>query len=230
MRHQPFSLLNMATLFAMSICSFGFAFAQSTKSPEQTAPATSNGAKLETALLGGGCFWCVEAVYLRIDGVKSVVSGYAGGDVEKPTYEAVCTGRTGHAEVCLVTFDPEVISFEQLLLIFFKSHDPTTLNRQGADVGTQYRSVVFYADEAQRLATEKIMAKLVEEKIYRKIVTEVSPMPEFYPAEDYHQNYFARNPTNAYCRNVIPAKIEKFEKLFKENSKMNKEKEAKKKK
>jgi len=190
---------------------------------------TQDEKKLEKATFGGGCFWCVEAVYQRVDGVKSVVSGYAGGSVENPTYEVVCTERTGHAEVCQITFDPSVVTFDEMLLIFFKTHDPTSLNKQGADVGTRYRSVVFYEDEAQRVATEKMKEKLLEEKIYRKIVTEVSPIPVFYPAEAYHQNYFKLHPEEAYCRNIIDAKVAKFEKLFKENSKVQKEREEKKK-
>lgn len=183
--------------------------------------------KLETATFGGGCFWCVEAVYQRVDGVKTVVSGYAGGNVVNPTYEAVCTGRTGHAEVCQITFDPAVVSFDEMLLIFFKTHDPTELNKQGADVGTQYRSVVFYHDDAQREAAEKMKDKLLEEKVFRKITTEISPLPDFYPAEEYHQNFFKLHPEQAYCRNIIVDKVAKFEKLFKENSKLHKERAEK---
>ena len=183
--------------------------------------------KLETATFGGGCFWCVEAVYQRVDGVKTVVSGYAGGNVVNPTYEAVCTGRTGHAEVCQITFDPAVVSFDEMLLIFFKTHDPTELNKQGADVGTQYRSVVFYHDDAQREAAEKMKDKLLEEKVFRKITTEISPLPDFYPAEEYHQNFFKLHPEQAYCRNIIVDKVAKFEKLFKENSKLQKERAEK---
>ena len=185
--------------------------------------------KLETATFGGGCFWCVEAVYQRVDGVKSVVSGYAGGHVSNPTYEQVGTKLTGHAEVCQITFDPSVISFDEMLLIFFKTHDPTTPDQQGNDFGPQYRSVVFYEDEAQRVATEKMKEKLLAEKVYRKIVTEISPLPVFYPAEAYHQNYFRLHPQAAYCRNIIDAKVEKVEKLFQENSKVQKEREEKKK-
>ena len=186
----------------------------------------------QTITLGGGCFWCVEAVYQRVDGVTKVVSGYAGGEVANPTYEAVCTGRTGHAEVCQITFDPSVVSLEQILLIFFKSHDPTTLNKQGVDVGTQYRSVVFYDGDEQREAAEKMIDELKSEKVFgkKKIVTEFSPLPEFYPAEDYHQNYFRTHPGEKYCQITIVPKIEKFEKLFKEQSRLQKEKAAKKKK
>jgi methionine-S-sulfoxide reductase len=203
----------------------------------QTTPAGSASSdksekaekKLETATFGGGCFWCVEAVYQRVHGVTKVVSGYAGGHVPNPTYEQVCTKLTGHAEVCQITFDPSIVSFDEMLLIFFKSHDPTTLNQQGNDHGPQYRSVVFYDGEQQRVATEKMIAKLQEEKVFkRKIVTEVSPLPDFYPAEGYHQNYFKLNPQQGYCRMVIQPKVEKFERMFKENSLLQKEKEGKK--
>ena len=195
------------------------------KTPNPIKASEEN--KLETATFGGGCFWCVEAVYQRVDGVKTVVSGYAGGNVVNPTYEAVCTGRTGHAEVCQITFDPSVVSFDEMLLIFFKTHDPTELNKQGADVGTQYRSVVFYHDDAQREAAEKMKDKLLEEKVFRKITTEISPLPDFYPAEEYHQNFFKLHPEQAYCRNIIVDKVAKFEKLFKENSKLQKERAEK---
>jgi len=237
MSHSP--VVVFLAIVALSLTSFQRVLAQSepiagkipvplfTASNAENAPQLTNAPQLETATFGGGCFWCVEAVYQRVDGVKSVVSGYAGGQVPKPTYEAVCTGRTGHAEVCQITFDPSVVSFDEMLLIFFKTHDPTTLNKQGVDVGTQYRSVVFYENEAQREATEKMVAKLIEDKVYRKIVTEISPIPEFFPAEAYHQNYFKLHPKDAYCRNVIDAKVAKFEKLFKENSRIQKERQEK---
>ena len=231
--HQPV-LFFMATL-ALTLSSIQGLFSQTeptvgkfSLNPSQTTKPTDE-KKLEKATFGGGCFWCVEAVYQRVDGVKTIVSGYSGGSVLNPTYEAVCTGRTGHAEVCQITFDPSVVTFDELLLIFFKTHDPTSLNKQGNDVGTQYRSVVFYEDEAQRVATEKMKEKLLEEKIYRRIVTEVSPIPEFYPAEAYHQNYFKLHPNESYCKGVIDPKVAKFEKLFKENSKVQKEREEKKK-
>ena len=218
----------------LSISSVYWLDAQEKTTGSKTAIKTPNSSnaseesKLETATFGGGCFWCVEAVYQRVDGVKTVVSGYAGGKVVNPSYEAVCTGQTGHAEVCQITFDPDVVSFDEMLLIFFKTHDPTELNKQGADVGTQYRSVVFYNDDAQREAAEKMKAKLLEEKAFRKITTEISPLPDFYPAENYHQNYFKLHPGQAYCRNIIVDKVAKFEKLFKENSKLQNEREAKK--
>lgn len=169
----------------------------------------------ETITLGGGCFWCLEAVYDLVEGVTDVVSGYAGGTVPNPTYEAVCTGRTGHAEVVQVTFDPATISLDEILDIFFTIHDPTTRNRQGADVGTQYRSAIFYHDEAQRQAAEAKIAELTAARTYAKpIVTEVTPLADFYPAEDYHQDYFAKHPSRAYCRAVVAPKVAKFQTHF----------------
>ena len=163
----------------------------------------------ETITLGGGCFWCIEAVYKRIDGILSVTSGYAGGHTQDPTYEEICTGRTGHAEVVRVEFDPEVISVEDVLRRFFESHDPTTLNRQGNDVGTQYRSIVLYENEAQREAAEKIREK-ADARLEAKVVTEIEPLETFYPAEDYHQDYFDKQPNAGYCRLVIAPKLKKL--------------------
>jgi methionine-S-sulfoxide reductase len=169
----------------------------------------------DTITLGGGCYWCVEAVYEMLDGVVDVRSGYSGGKIENPSYEAVCTGKTGHAEVIQIAFDSTKTSIDEILKVFFTVHDPTTLNRQGADVGTQYRSVIFYHnDEQKRIATDIITA-LNGQKVYSsKIVTEVSPMTVFYLAEDYHQDYYERNSEQGYCRMVIQPKIEKFEKVF----------------
>ena len=221
---------------ALSLSPFQGLFAQGEKTSGNSAVKSSNpinttdAKKLETATFGGGCFWCVEAVYQRVDGVKSVVSGYSGGHVSNPTYEQVCTKLTGHAEVCQITFDPSVVTFDEMLLIFFKSHDPTTKNQQGADHGPQYRSVIFYSNEAQREAAENMKAKLLEDKIFKKISTEISPLPDFYAAEAEHQNFFRLNPAHPYCKNVIDPKVVKFEKQFKENSKLQKEREAKKKK
>ena len=165
----------------------------------------------ETATLGGGCFWCVEAALLGLRGVQSVVSGYAGGARANPTYHQVCTGATGHAEVVRVIFDPELIDFRTLLEVFFTVHDPTTPNRQGADVGTQYRSVIFFHDEAQRRIATELIAELDAEQVWPDpIVTEVSPVPEFYPAEDYHQDYYRRNPAQGYCQVVISPKLAKL--------------------
>ncbi len=175
---------------------------------------TSN-STAETATLAGGCFWCLEAVYADLRGVTKVVSGYAGGRVPNPSYQAVCAGTTGHAEVVQLTFDPQVVSYGDLLRVFFAIHDPTTLNRQGADVGTQYRSAIFYhTPEQQRVAAE-VMAELQAAGVWdAPIVTEVVPLTEFYPAEDYHQEYFARNPNQPYCRAVVAPKVAKFRKHY----------------
>jgi peptide-methionine (S)-S-oxide reductase len=167
----------------------------------------------ETAVLGGGCFWCTEAALDELRGVEKVEPGYAGGAVADPTYKQVCSGTTGHAEVVRVTFDPSVISFRDLLDVFFTVHDPTTLNRQGADVGTQYRSVIFYEDEAQKDAAEKAIAELEESGAWNgPIVTELSPAPAFFPAEDYHRDYYQRNSGQGYCQVVIAPKIAKLRK------------------
>ena len=170
---------------------------------------------LRTATLGGGCFWCLEAYFEELAGVRRVVSGYAGGEVADPTYKQVCSGATGHAEVVQLTYDPRQISFEEILTVFFGTHDPTTLNRQGADVGTQYRSVILYADEDQKRAAEALIRELEREKVFpRPIVTELAPLEAFYPAEDHHQEYFALNPDQPYCQYVIAPKLEKFRQRF----------------
>lgn len=163
----------------------------------------------EYAVLAGGCFWCVEAVYERINGIKSAVSGYTGGTVPNPSYRQVTTGTTGHAEAVRIEYDPEIISYEEILKIFWISHDPTTLNRQGADAGTQYRSAIFYADAAQKEAAEKSLAE-AQPDFNGKIVTEVSPLEDFYVAEDYHQDYFELNPNAGYCQFVIAPKLQKL--------------------
>lgn len=169
------------------------------------------------AVFGGGCFWCTEAIFERLRGVLSVTSGYAGGDAEKPSYEQVSGGGTGHAEVIKIEFDPEKISYEDLLTVFFFTHDPTTLNRQGADVGTQYRSVIFYSDENQKSQAEKFIKNLENNKAYeRPIVTEIKPVEKFYPAEIYDQKYYANNKEAPYCQIVIAPKLEKLEKRFAE--------------
>ncbi|SNR48940.1 peptide-methionine (S)-S-oxide reductase MsrA [Flavobacterium sp. ov086] len=175
---------------------------------------------LETITLGGGCYWCVEAVYENLDGVKSVVSGFSGGKVANPSYEEVCTGTTGHAEVVQITYDKNVTDINEIFKVFFTVHDPTTLNRQGADVGTQYRSVIFYKNEEQKKAAQSIIAELNKAKVYDSpIVTKVEPFKAFYKAEDYHQNYYANNKNQPYCKMVIQPKIEKFEKVFKDKLK-----------
>jgi peptide-methionine (S)-S-oxide reductase len=169
----------------------------------------------EVATLGGGCFWCLEAVFDNLVGVLDVVSGYSGGHVPNPDYKHVCTGATGHAEVVQVTFDPQVISYQEILEVFFSIHDPTTLNRQGNDVGTQYRSVIFYHDPAQKATAERVMADLTDQAIWPdSIVTELVPLDVFYPAEDYHQEYFQRNPYQGYCQVVVAPKVAKFRKKF----------------
>lgn len=169
----------------------------------------------ETATLGGGCFWCLDGVYRGLRGVTQVESGYAGGTVNDPSYELVCTGRTGHAEVVQITFDPSKISFRELLDVFFVVHDPTTLNRQGADAGTQYRSVIFYHSPEQREAAESMIRDLDASGRYdAKIVTEISPAPKYFPAESYHQDYFTKNPGQGYCRAVVAPKVAKARKAF----------------
>lgn len=170
---------------------------------------------LQTATLAGGCFWCLEAVYDEIKGVHSVESGYAGGHVDNPTYQEVCSGTTGHAEVVQVHFDPNIVSYRNLLNVFFAIHDPTTLNRQGADVGTQYRSAIFYHDEEQKRIAEELIQELNAQKIWdRPIVTQVEKLEKFYMAEEYHQEYYARNPYQPYCMAVVTPKVTKFRKHF----------------
>lgn len=174
----------------------------------------------DTATFGAGCFWCVEAVYQQLDGVISVTSGYSGGEVKNPTYKEVCNGTTGHAEVCQIVFDPKVITFPELLQAFWASHDPTTLNRQGNDIGTQYRSVIFYNSAVQKELADKYKKELDASHAYANpIVTEISPLTEFYKAEDYHQNYFNENGDQPYCQFVVKPKVEKFQKVFKDKLK-----------
>jgi len=169
----------------------------------------------ETATLAGGCFWCIEACFVDLKGVERVVPGYAGGTVDNPTYEQVCSGKTGHAEVAQVTFDPDVVSYGELLEVFFTIHDPTTLNRQGADVGTQYRSAIFTHSPAQKAEAERVIRELEASKAWGKpIVTEVVPLEKFFAAEDYHHDYFARNPGQPYCQAVIAPKVAKLRKHF----------------
>jgi len=174
----------------------------------------------EVTTLAGGCFWCLEAVFDQLRGVASVESGYAGGAMANPSYEAVCAGTTGHAEVVQITFDPKIISFKEILEIFFDIHDPTTLNRQGADVGTQYRSAIFYHMPEQKTMAEKVIQELTDQRVYKdKIVTQVTPLDAFYIAEDYHQEYFANNPYQPYCQVVVSPKVSKFRKKFGERLK-----------
>ncbi len=176
-----------------------------------------NSENYELATFGSGCFWCTETIFRKLNGVKSAVSGYSGGTKENPTYKEVCTGTTGHAEVVKVTFDPTIISYKELLEIFWKIHDPTTLNRQGNDIGTQYRSVIFYHNEEQKKIAEEYKSKLEEEKIFNDpIVTEITHFTKFFPAENYHQDYYEQNKTQPYCSFVITPKLEKFKKVFRE--------------
>lgn len=187
-------------------------FAQNDKNIKQT--------NLETITLGGGCYWCVEAVYENLNGVKSVVSGFSGGKTINPSYKEVCSGRTGHAEVVQVTYDKTITNLDEILKVFFTVHDPTTLNRQGVDIGTQYRSIIFYHNEDQKQAAQKIIAALNNAKVYDSpIVTAVEPFTKFYKAEPYHQDYYENNRDQPYCRMVIQPKIDKFEKVFKDKLK-----------
>ena len=182
---------------------------------ESPLPKESAG-NIDTAVFGAGCFWCVEAVFQRLNGVMSVKSGYSGGTVKNPSYKEVCNGTTGHAEVCQIIFDKTKISYAELLEVFWKTHDPTTLNSQGNDFGTQYRSAIFYHTEEQKLLAEKYKKELNEAKAYpNPIVTEITRLSNYYPAEDYHQNYYNQNGSQGYCKFVIQPKVEKFEKVFK---------------
>lgn len=175
------------------------------------------GSNLETATLAAGCFWCIEAIFDDLRGVEDVVSGYAGGHTENPTYRQVCEGTTGHAEVAQIVFDPDEISFKDVLRVFFSVHDPTTLNRQGHDVGTQYRSAIFYNSENQKRDAEEVIREITDEGIFDDpIVTEVTPLEKFWPAEDYHQEYFANNPKVPYCSAIVAPKVAKFRKQFAE--------------
>ncbi len=181
----------------------------------QNSKQTIMNDNLEITTLGSGCFWCTEAFFLPVKGIKSVVSGYSGGKTKNPTYKEICSGQTGHAEVIQVTFDPTIISFSEILEIFWNTHDPTTLNKQGADEGTQYRSVVFYHTEAQKKIAEDYKIQLNQSGAFKNpIVTEISPFTVFYPAENYHQNYYELNPNQGYCAYVIRPKVEKFRKQF----------------
>jgi peptide-methionine (S)-S-oxide reductase len=190
------------------------------ESPQQVSKETSilienDNNDMEIATFAGGCFWCTEAIFLEIKGVKKVVSGYIGGTTLNPTYSEICTGTTGHAEAIQITFDPSEVGFEDLLEVFFGTHDPTTLNRQGADVGTQYRSAIFYHSEDQMKKAQNYITLIAKEKLYdREIVTKVSPATKFYDAEDYHQNYYNQNASQGYCQMVIAPKLEKLRKYY----------------
>jgi len=212
----------VAAIFFMSAC--GQTKTNSTMSTENKVTgehlaadrAADPNQTIDTATFGAGCFWCVEAVFQRLDGVMSIKSGYSGGTVKNPSYREVCNGSTGHAEVCQIVFDNTKIKFEELLEVFWKTHDPTTLNSQGNDFGTQYRSAIFYHNAEQKQLAEKYKKELNEAKVYpNPIVTEIKPFTNYYPAEDYHQNYYNQNGSEGYCKFVIQPKVEKFEKVFK---------------
>ena len=195
---------------------FIFAFSFLDNSTPKKEPVMIEGNNIKVATFGSGCFWCTEAIFEQLNGVKTVVSGYSGGELENPTYKAVSTGETGHAEVTQITYDSAIINFTELLEVFWKTHDPTTLNRQGADVGTQYRSAIFYHSEEQKGLAEEYKAKLTEAKIFNNpIVTEITKFENFYSAEDYHQDYYVQNKQQQYCSLVITPKVEKFKEVFK---------------
>lgn len=209
------------TIIFLTLISFGFLGCQNKTSNAQSESNDDKGVNinmqnLQTATFGSGCFWCTEAIFERLSGVVKVESGYSGGKVENPTYEEVCNGTTGHAEVTQITYDSSIISYDELLEVFWKTHDPTTLNRQGNDAGTQYRSVIFYHNQEQKVLAEKYRAELDKSGSWdNPIVTEISPFTKFYLAEDHHQDYYANNPNQGYCAFVIAPKVEKFEKVFK---------------
>lgn len=215
-RRTPFLLLTALALppLALQACETPSSTTMETHTtPDNEQAADKPG--MDTATFGAGCFWCVEAVFSEMKGVAKVTSGYAGGSVPDPTYKQVCTGTTGHAEVARIVFDPAVVTYDELLEVFWQTHDPTTLNRQGADVGTQYRSVIYYHSEAQKAKAEHYKAELDKSGAFGgPIVTEISPLPVFYPAENYHQEYYAQNPDQGYCQYVIRPKMEKFRKAF----------------
>lgn len=216
MRKRFITIFLIAISFSFTNCSNG----KNDKIRKEVEFEMVDSGKYKVATFGEGCFWCTEAVFQKLNGVVRVESGYSGGFVPNPTYEEVCTGKTGHAEVIQIYFDPSIISYEELLKVFFKTHDPTTLNRQGSDVGTQYRSVIFYHDEEQKKIAEDIKYELDLEKIWPdSIITEISQSDKFYKAEDYHQNYYNNNSNQPYCSFVITPKLEKFEKIFKDKLK-----------
>lgn len=208
----------MKTLFLSCLLLTGTLFSQNNNTSKKMTQSN-----IETITLGGGCYWCIEAVYQNLKGVKSVVSGFSGGKKANPSYEEVCSGTTGHAEVVQITFDKNVTNIDEIFKVFFTVHDPTTLNRQGADRGTQYRSVIFYNSDEQKQAAQSIISELNKAKVYdNPIVTTVEPFIKFYEAEDYHQDYYANNKDKPYCQLVIQPKLEKFEKVFKDKLKTKK--------
>lgn len=214
--------MNFHTVLLLAVFTLSWTAISCAEEPQRIRLNSDKGKKsmndlqqTETAILGAGCFWCVEAVYQQLNGVLSVQSGYCGGTTDKPTYKEVCSGTTGHAEVCKIVFDPAVISFTELLEVFWSVHDPTTLNRQGADVGTQYRSAIFYTSQIQKELAESYKTQLNASGTFSDpIVTEITSAAEFFPAEDYHNDYFNRNPNQGYCTMVVRPKVEKFKKAF----------------
>ena len=219
MMRPRMNILNLGIMLTVFSC--GSSPSQSSDMKSTILPSEDRqNQNRETATFGAGCFWCVEAPFLQIKGVEEVVSGYMGGTVPHPTYEQVCTGETGHAEVCQITYDPDQISYTELLEIFWTIHDPTQLNRQGQDIGTQYRSAVFFHDNTQKQLAESYKEKLNQAKVYdAPIVTEISPVSTFYKAEDYHQNYYNENPNQPFCRLVVRPKVEKVKEVFKDKLK-----------
>jgi peptide-methionine (S)-S-oxide reductase len=210
MKQKIFFVLLSFSYFAV-MCSQNVIHKETSKSN------SSMNSHLDTATFGAGCYWCVEAIFQRLDGVVSVESGFSGGYIINPSYREVCTGTTGHAEVCRIVFDPDTITYAELLEVFWKTHDPTTLNRQGNDTGTQYRSVIFYHNQAQKDLSVEMKERLTQEHIWENpILTEILPFESFFKADDYHQDYYNRNGSQPYCEYVITPKIEKFEKIFKE--------------
>lgn len=211
------NLSRIVVLIVFSISIFAFTFYNNNN---EEGKLLMNGNKFEKVTLGSGCFWCTETIFEKLKGVESAVSGYSGGKTQNPTYKEVCSGETGHAEVIQVTFDPSIISYSELLEVFWKVHDPTTLNRQGNDVGTQYRSVIFYHNEEQKKLAEAYISKLEDANIFSDpIVTEITKFDKFYIAENYHQDYYEQNKREPYCNFVITPKVEKFKKIFKEKLK-----------
>jgi peptide-methionine (S)-S-oxide reductase len=205
-------LVLITALFMLTACSHA--------KPKNNYIMDNHQENLETATLGGGCFWCIEAVFIRLKGIESSMSGFSGGNVKNPAYREVITGRTGHAEVIQLKFDPRIISYREILEIFFHLHDPTTLNRQGADIGTQYRSIIFYHDENQERIAREVFAEIDSLKIWpNPLVTEIKPFTAFYKAEDYHQDYYSNNPNQPYCTYVINPKVKKLNELYNEKLK-----------
>jgi len=211
-----YSIIGLILLFNLS-CNGANTDKKNNKIEKMTTTATPQS---DTATFGAGCFWCAEAIFSRVNGVIAVVSGYSGGKNKNPTYKEVCSGQTGHAEVCQIIYDPKVVTYDELLQIFWQTHDPTTLNKQGADEGTQYRSVIFYFNEEQKEKASYYKEQFNKENTFGSpVVTEITPFTAFYQAEDYHQDYFEANPKQPYCSFVIAPKVEKFEKIFKDKLK-----------